>query len=229
MKQLTSLLQQLLLQELHKISHLSQDDITVKENVGKETISVEWVSADKERTIGIASESVSLEGPEYASFKSQVVFAVSYNSEFDKDSGHDVRILCGDLSDTIGVVRSAILTCHKSQTLSKNNKTLPGTLSGHFNTLRAEKEGWTISFTGNDDSPVHNRYELQRMDEDGIFSNDDEAIRFVVEKALLGVNYYVAAIRFLVVNSPNEVDSIIRTAVGSDVLDALLKKMNLSL
>ena len=90
-------------------------------------------------------------------------------------------------------------------------------------------EGWGVFSTGLQDA-VHNPYELQRIDEDGKFVDDGEAIRFVCYKALQDVyGRHARAIKFLVEESPNEIDSVVRNEIGTNNLDNLLNALNVTL
>ena len=93
----------------------------------------------------------------------------------------------------------------------------------------AEAEGWGVVYTSIQD-PTHSIYELQRMDEMSVFENDDAAHAHVVAAAEKDPNgFHADAIRFLVEYSPNEIDSIIRSSVGSVRLERLLNTLNLKL
>jgi len=93
----------------------------------------------------------------------------------------------------------------------------------------SETEGWSIFYTGIQDA-VYNIFELQRLDEEAIFANDDEAIRHVVKKAIEDPkSIHASAIRFLVKESPNEVDSVIRGAVKVGLFLRLVKELNIEL
>lgn len=77
----------------------------------------------------------------------------------------------------------------------------------------AFNEGWGV-FKNTPDA-THNIYELQKLDELEIFNSDDEAIKYVVNKAIGNPkSIHSAAILFISRNSPNEMDSIIRTVIG---------------
>jgi hypothetical protein len=87
----------------------------------------------------------------------------------------------------------------------------------------AEKEGWTIALCIGGDND--NAWEIQRLDDEKIFANDYEAVRFVggkimdilevrtmnslkyatpSEQEVLNKNIYVQAMRFMWHNSKNE-------------------------
>lgn len=73
-------------------------------------------------------------------------------------------------------------------------------------------------------------YEIQNLSDDDRFEDDEEAVKFVVGKALESpYGRHAKAIKFLVESSPNEVDSFIREVVGSEVLNELLQKLNIEL
>lgn len=95
--------------------------------------------------------------------------------------------------------------------------------------MQAWEEGWDVFYTGQQDA-CHNLYELQRVDELGIFADDTVAILHVASLAHNDPSsLYGDAIRFLAKNSPNEIDSIIRDVYGSKQTDDLLKKLNIQL
>ena len=91
------------------------------------------------------------------------------------------------------------------------------------------KDGWGIFYTGIQDA-VHNEYELQRLDEAGIFESDVEAIYHVVA---LADNYtsglHAQALYWLASNSPNELDGTIQHIIGKDTYSRLLKSLNIKL
>lgn len=90
-------------------------------------------------------------------------------------------------------------------------------------------EGWGVFHTGLQDA-VHNMYEIQNTLDNNAFEDDEEAVKFVVGKALESpYGRHAKAIRFLAESSPNEVDSFIRGVVGSEVLNELLQKLNIEL
>jgi len=94
---------------------------------------------------------------------------------------------------------------------------------------QAQLEGWDVFHTGQQDA-VHNLYELQRVDELGIFADDTLAILHVASLAHNDPSsLHADAIRFLAKNSPNEVDGIMRSIYGSKQTDDLLKKLNIQL
>ena len=99
---------------------------------------------------------------------------------------------------------------------------------------QAYKEGWLISFTGLQDA-VHNLYELQRVDEpeDGSlpeFEDDDEAVKFVVEMANRNPGgLHAKAVIFLADNSPNEISSVFKDIIPTEVFNMLLKQLNIKL
>ncbi len=77
--------------------------------------------------------------------------------------------------------------------------------------------GWAVFYTGIQDT-THNLYELQRVDELGIFESDKDAIKHVVRVAMEDASSLEAnAIRFLAKESPNEIDSVFRDVVGNDI------------
>lgn len=87
-------------------------------------------------------------------------------------------------------------------------------------------EGWGV-FHSHLNS---NTYEIQNLSDDDRFEDDEEAVKFVVSKALESpYGRHAKAIKFLVESSPNEVDSFIRGVVGSEVLNELLQKLNIEL
>lgn len=63
---------------------------------------------------------------------------------------------------------------------------------------KARSEGWLIAETGLG-------FELQRRDEDPVFSNDDEAAAHVKRQAQAGISHAVAAIQFLVDKKSHDV------------------------
>lgn len=94
---------------------------------------------------------------------------------------------------------------------------------------KGKQEGWCISYTGIQDA-THNIFELQRIDDDGKFENDDEAIKHVVNQAIKDTkSVHASAIKFLVKESPNEVDSIVRTAIDKDTFSLMLNKLKVKL
>jgi hypothetical protein len=77
--------------------------------------------------------------------------------------------------------------------------------------------GWAVFYTGIQDA-THNLYELQRVDELGIFESDKDAIKHVVRVAMEDASSVEAdAIRFLAKESPNEIDSVFRDILGNDI------------
>lgn len=82
-------------------------------------------------------------------------------------------------------------------------------------------EGWGIFFTDQQDA-THNLYELQKLDESEDFESDDAAIAWVVISATLNPKgFHAEALLFLANNSPNEIDSVVRSAVSPSQFAAL--------
>jgi hypothetical protein len=76
---------------------------------------------------------------------------------------------------------------------------------GGFDETQALTEGWSIfECWGSDNGP----FQLQRVDEDEVFTRDDEAWAFVVGKAREGSAYHKAALDFLRANNPIEIASM---------------------
>lgn len=70
-----------------------------------------------------------------------------------------------------------------------------------------------------------NLYELQKDDNIGAFETDLDAIRFVSRMAIENPQSKEAdAVRFLIENSPNEIDSVFRSVIGKDI-DTLVKTL----
>ena len=69
-------------------------------------------------------------------------------------------------------------------------------------TKQAEKEGWSIFYS----YPVNNdlEYRIERLDSEGIFADDKEAIKFVLSKVIEGSDTHIGAINFIKDNSPDE-------------------------
>ena len=87
---------------------------------------------------------------------------------------------------------------------------------------KAWNEGWDIFHTGQQDA-CHNLWELQAVDEKQIFEDDHNAILFVVGKVEQDANsYHADALRFLLKESANEMDSVIRSAIGEERYNSLL-------
>jgi hypothetical protein len=76
-----------------------------------------------------------------------------------------------------------------------------------FDDTQAMTEGWSIFDCGDS---ANGRWQLQRVDEDKVFQNDEAAWKFVAEKALAGSAYHRSAIEYLRAHSPVEYDSIVR-------------------
>ncbi|MEO7049537.1 MAG: hypothetical protein ABI091_29815 [Ferruginibacter sp.] len=84
-----------------------------------------------------------------------------------------------------------------------------------YSNKKAQKEGWSI-FTTIPDA-THNVFELQSIDAMGVFEDDDAAIRHVVKESIKNEKgFHAQAILFLAKESPNEIDSIVRTAISED-------------
>lgn len=95
----------------------------------------------------------------------------------------------------------------------------------HKQNMQAWVEGWGIFHTGQQDD-VHNIYELQRIDEVGKFADDTAAIKYVATKAFENPNsIYGDAIRFLIKESPAEIEVVMRSVFG-DKMDELILKLN---
>lgn len=84
--------------------------------------------------------------------------------------------------------------------------------------------GWGLFYTGVQDS-VHNLYEIQRVDDECIFHDDNDAIRYVVMMAIVldGKGIEADVIRWLMRSSPNEVDNVIRNAVPEAAFNKLME------
>lgn len=65
------------------------------------------------------------------------------------------------------------------------------TLIERFDETQARSEGWAIF------SASGGRHQLQRLDEEAIFPNDDQAWEFVVRRALAGSEYHLEALQAL--------------------------------
>jgi hypothetical protein len=84
-------------------------------------------------------------------------------------------------------------------------------------------EGWGVFHSDLPDSP----FQIQNISEDNTFKDDEEVVKFVVEKALDNpYGRHAKAVRFLIESSPNEVDSFIRGVVGTNTVNLLLEKLN---
>ncbi|KVH56764.1 hypothetical protein WS89_22565 [Burkholderia sp. MSMB1072] len=82
-----------------------------------------------------------------------------------------------------------------------------------FNNAQADGEGWGIfDCVGSDNG----RWQLQRIDEDEVFLDDDSAWKFVTDKAREGSAYHRSAIEFVRDNNPDEYQAI-RTATGFEL------------
>lgn len=91
------------------------------------------------------------------------------------------------------------------------------------------KDGWGIFYTGTQDA-VHNEYELQRLDEAGIFESDVEAIYHVTALAENDPSGIEAkALYWLAENSPNELDGTIQHIIGKDAYTLLTKQLNIKI
>jgi hypothetical protein len=90
---------------------------------------------------------------------------------------------------------------------------------------RAANEGWMIVDT-KEEGGCYNRYELQSIESTGIFENDDEAIRHVSFIAMeFPESFHADAIHFLCLESPNEIDSIFRTAMDKRDFEELCEAL----
>lgn len=73
-----------------------------------------------------------------------------------------------------------------------------------FDATRAIEEGWSIFSVGG------NAYQLQRLDEAEVFKSDEDAWKFVWDKAQEGSFYHQSALNFIHENSPLEWSAIER-------------------
>ncbi len=104
----------------------------------------------------------------------------------------------------------------------KEGKTMPPPF--RFSEM-AEAEGWGIFYTGINDG-VHNLYELQRLDMEEFFPDDKTAITHVVVMAInKPKGIHAEALLYLARYSPNEIDSIVRKAVGDETFAELKEVM----
>jgi hypothetical protein len=91
--------------------------------------------------------------------------------------------------------------------------------------ITAANEGWMIVDT-KEEGGCYNRYELQSIESTGIFENDDEAIRHVAFIAMeFPDSFHADAIHFLCLESPNEIDSIFRTAMNKGDFEELCEAL----
>jgi hypothetical protein len=70
---------------------------------------------------------------------------------------------------------------------------------------QAEKEGFTVAYR-----PDKDTWELQRLDEAQIFDSDQEAWRYVLNKALQGSELHNAVLNFVELTSPDEYFNVIK-------------------
>jgi hypothetical protein len=70
-----------------------------------------------------------------------------------------------------------------------------------FDNNQAVTEGWYIAdCDGSDNGP----YQIQKLDDENVFSKDDEAWDHVVAKAREGSAYHLSAIEYIRVYNPRE-------------------------
>lgn len=104
----------------------------------------------------------------------------------------------------------------------KDEKTMPPPFQFH---KEAEDEGWGIFYTGMQDA-THNLYELQRLDMEGFFPDDNTAIIHVVVMVInKPKGIHAEALLYLAKYSPNEIDSVVRKAVGDETFAELKEVM----
>ena len=73
-----------------------------------------------------------------------------------------------------------------------------------INTI-AKEEGWGIFYCEGSDS---GDYQVQRIDDDAVFDNDIDAIRFVNKLACLGSSVHKQTIKLIYLLNPNELNLI---------------------
>lgn len=93
-----------------------------------------------------------------------------------------------------------------------------------------EKEGFDIFFTG-EQTEDHSLYELLSWDEDEQerFATDDDARRFVVDKAIEKPKSLYGDIIRAFIPSPRELPIVFKEAVGEEKFSLLLKKLKITL
>jgi len=74
-----------------------------------------------------------------------------------------------------------------------------------FDNTQAQSEGWGIFET---DGSSSGPYQLQRMDDEEVFEDDDAAARFVQQRASYGHHYHASALEFLREHNPIEYAAI---------------------
>ncbi len=80
-------------------------------------------------------------------------------------------------------------------------------MNPNFDNARAFKEGWGIfTCTGSENGP----YQLQRLDEAGVFESDPQAWAYVARRAAEGSAYHQSAIEFLIAHNLQEALAIRR-------------------
>ena len=67
------------------------------------------------------------------------------------------------------------------------------------------KEGWDLFFS---EGSVSGDYQIQRIDEMGVFENDIEAIKFVYKKALEGSKRHRKVLARIMILNPQEIELI---------------------
>lgn len=72
----------------------------------------------------------------------------------------------------------------------------------------AETEGWVVSNNAKD------LLEIQRFDEKGIFSTDEDAMRFVLKHALSNSPYHKSAILMVLENNPIEGNYLLKSVLN---------------
>jgi hypothetical protein len=71
-----------------------------------------------------------------------------------------------------------------------------------FDETQALTEGWSIfQCWGSENGP----FQLQRVDEDEAFANDDDVWAFVIDKARAGSTYHKSALDYLRLYNPTEI------------------------
>lgn len=74
-----------------------------------------------------------------------------------------------------------------------------------FDNTQAFEEGWGIFDC---EGSENDQWQLQKSDEDAVFASDEDAWLFVVDHAIAGSAYHIAALDWLERHAPMELDCI---------------------
>lgn len=164
------------------------------------------------------------EKPLASSMKQQLIeFYIQWSNGSD-----DINTFASNHSMTVAMCNE-VLTLGRVFHEEQANATLPGNANHPTNSTPAPNTwdlGWAIFYTG-EQNATHNLYELQCVGELEIFATDDEAILHVVDKVIESPKDgpYAEALLFLAKHSPNEIDSVIRRAIGPEKFATLKEVM----